>query len=102
MTINIDETIIERAVREAVLEHLAEHPINVPATSTQEPTAPRYYTRHQACEVAKCSIPTLHALHNEGLVEFIKVGRSTRIEADKFDADLAAGKFSNLRNRKRP
>ena len=105
MTINIDENIIERAVREAVADHLEKHPLTIsstePTTGTScQQTGPRYYTRQQAAEVAQISIPTLHALRNEGLVEFVKIGRSTRIYADKFDADLAAGKFSNTRHRR--
>jgi excisionase family DNA binding protein len=102
------ETIIERAVRGAVADHLEKHPLTIP-TTTSEPAArtpghqdegPRIYTRQQAAEVAQISLPTLHKLHNEGLVEFVKIGRSTRIDADKFDADLAAGKFSNIRHRR--
>lgn len=102
------ETIITQAVREAVADHLEKHPLSIPAAvgaattpDTNQDEGPRYYTRAQAAEVAQVSLPTLHALHNEGLVSFVKIGRSTRILADKFDADLAAGKFSNLRNRKR-
>ena len=102
------ENIIERAVREAVADHLEKHPLTIPVTAASEPATrtpdhqdegPRYYTRQQAAQVAKISLPTLHALHNEGLVAFIKIGRSTRIDADKFDAALRAGKFSNLRHR---
>lgn len=106
MSIDID-TIIERAVRDAVADHLEKHPLSIqaPGASTTPGTTqdegPRYYTRAQAAEVAQISLPTLHQLHNEGLVDFVKIGRSTRILADKFDADLAAGRFSNLRNRKR-
>lgn len=107
MIISIDETVIERAVRAAVSEHLEKHPLTIPTTASEPATAtpckqtgPRYYTRQQAAEVAQISIPTLHALRNEGLIEFVKIGRSTRIYADKFDADLAAGKFSNIRHRR--
>ena len=93
---------IREAIREAVREHLETHPVCVPApTFTQEPEGPRYYTRKEAAAVAQISLPTLHQLHNEGLIPFVKIGRSTRILADKFDADLAAGKFSNLRKRHR-
>jgi excisionase family DNA binding protein len=101
------ETIITQAVREAVADHLEKHPLSIPATvgaattpDTQD-EGPRYYTRQEAAAVAKISLPTLHQLHNEGRIDFVKVGRSTRILADKFDADLAAGKFSNLRKRNR-
>lgn len=107
MFIDID-IIIERAVKEAVADHLERHGLSLPATvgasttpATPEPEGPRYYTRQEAAAIAKISLPTLHALHNEGRVAFVKIGRSTRIVADKFDADLAAGKFSNLRNRRR-
>ena len=107
MSIDIDN-IIERAVKEAVADHLEKHGLSFPATvgasmtpATQEPEGPRFYTRKEAAEVAHISLPTLHALHNQGLVPFTKVGRSTRIDADRFDADLASGRFSNLRNRKR-
>ena len=105
MNIDID-TIIERAVYSAVSDHLAKNPLSVPAgaSTTPEDTkeqGPRYYTRREAAAVAHISLPTLHALHNQGLVPFTKVGRSTRIDAERFDTDLAAGKFSNLRNRRR-
>ena len=107
MILDLD-TIIEKAVRDAVADHLKEHPLSIPATigasttpDTTQDEGPRYYTRAQAAEVAQVSLPTLHALHNEGLVSFVKIGRSTRILADKFDADLAAGRFSNLRKRSR-
>ena len=99
MTIEIN---LEQIFRDALRDYLEKHPIapQEPAPQT-EPEGPRYYTRQQAAEAAQISLPTLHQLHNEGLVSFVKIGRSTRIVADKFDADLAAGKFSNLRKRRR-
>ena len=99
MTIEIN---LEQIFRDAINDYLQKNPLTIqePATQT-EPETPRFYTRAQAAEVAQVSLPTLHALHNEGLVSFVKIGRSTRILADKFDADLAAGKFSNLRKRRR-
>lgn len=100
------EQIIYTAVRDAVADHLKQHPLTMPTTEPEAENGDkedntRYYTRKQAAEVAQISLPTIHELHNEGLVEFIKIGRNTRIPADKFDADLAAGKFSNLRHKRR-
>lgn len=106
MSIDIDN-IIERAVKEAVADHLEKHGLSFPATVDVSATpdtqdeGPRYYTRREAAAVAHISLPTLHALHNQGLVPFTKVGRSTLIDAERFDTDLAAGRFSNLRNRRR-
>lgn len=103
------ETIITQAVRDAVADHLEKHGLSLPATvgasttpvTQAEPEGPRFYTRKEAAAVAKISLPTLHQLINEGRIIPTKVGRATRIPADKFDADLASGRFSNLRNRKR-
>ena len=110
MSLELDlENIFRQAVREAVVEHLEQHPLTIPADATAStstaptatPAGPRYYTRQQAAQVANISLPTLHGLHNEGLVAFVKVGRATRIPADKFDSDLAAGVFGRGRKQRR-
>lgn len=104
MTIHIDSAIIHDAVREAVAAHLAEHPIVMPTdnTTTQPPAVaePKYLTRKEAAEMGRMSLPTLHALVNEGRIHPIKVGSRTLIPADEFRRDLAAGKFSNNRHRR--
>ena len=99
MTIEIN---LEQLFRDAIADYLQKNPLTLQESATQtEPETPRYYTRQQAAEIAQISLPTLHQLINEGRIIPTKVGRATRIPADKFDADLASGRFSNLRNRKR-
>lgn len=99
MTIEIN---LEQIFRDAINDFLQKNPLTLqePATQT-EPDGPRYLSRKEAADIGRMSLPKLHELINTGLVHPVKNGRRTLIPADEFLSDLAAGRFSNLRNRRR-
>lgn len=52
-----------------------------------------YGTRADACDFLKVSLPTLHALMNQGLVKFKKVGRKTIINLTDLKRAVADGRI---------
>ena len=83
----LDERIYQ-AVRRALQE----------AQPQEEPKAvPEWGSRQDAAVIAGISLPTLHALINQGIVEARKVGRRTLINLGDLRVKLASGEISRYK-----
>lgn len=83
----LDERIYQ-AVRRALQE----------AKPQEEPKAvPEWDSRQDAATIAGISLPTLHALIGQGLVEARKVGRRTLINLGDLRDKLASGEISRYK-----
>lgn len=69
-----------------------------------EPSTPpatvEWGSRHDAAVIAAISLPTLHALIGQGLVEARKVGRRTLINLSDLREKLASGEISKYKHQK--
>lgn len=50
-------------------------------------------TIKEACELLRCSEPTIYAHIHSGNIKLEKIGRCSRLHKEKLLADLAAGRF---------
>ena len=68
------------------------------ARPPQEQTpAPEWGSRHDAAVLVGVSLPTIHALISQGLIEAQKCGRRTLINLGDLRAKLASGALSKYR-----
>lgn len=58
-------------------------------------------TVKEACQLLRCSEPTLYAHIHCGNIKLEKIGRSSRIHKEKLLADLDAGRFRIRRDKHR-
>ena len=79
-------------VYEECVRALQEHKLQ-PGTATL-PATIEWGSRQDAAEIAGISLPTLHALIGQGLVEARKVGRRTLINLSDLREKLASGEIS--------
>ena len=62
-------------------------------------SGPEWGTRQQAADLATISLPTLHGLIREGLVETTKIGRRTSVNLSDLREKLASGELAKYRRR---
>lgn len=79
-------------------QYRATHP-DPQTAAKNEDTKPRFYTRAEAAQMLKTSLPTLHAMMNDGSIRFTKAGRKTLIFADYLDEAISTGKLAKYQRR---
>ena len=62
-------------------------------------SGPEWGTRQQAADLATTSLPTLHGLIREGLVETTKIGRRTSVNLSDLRAKLESGELAKYKRR---
>lgn len=69
--------------------------------ATTDGTADRteWGSRGDACNLIKCSLPTLHSLINDGAIQRQKVGRRTLINLTDLRAKLESGALAKYQRR---
>lgn len=65
----------------------------------EEAPGPRFYSRQQLKDMLGVSMPTIHALLNNGALRYTKIGSRTLIFADYADEQIKAGKLAKYQRR---
>ncbi|MBO5596187.1 MAG: hypothetical protein J5917_05375 [Bacteroidales bacterium] len=79
-------------------QYRATHPDQQTAAKPED-TKPRFYTRKEAADILKTTLPTIHAMMNDGSIRFTKANRKTLIFADYLDEAVKSGKLAKYQRR---
>lgn len=90
---------LKSLIREAVAEALEGYRPEPAAPAA--PSSPEWGSRHDAAGIAGISLPTLHGLISQGLVEARKVGRRTIVNLSDLREKIRTGEVSKYRNSKK-
>ncbi len=94
----ITENDLSALAAKLIDQYRATHPD--PQTAAKpEDTKPRFYTRAEAAQMLKTTLPTIHAMMNDGSIRFTKAGRKTLIFADYLDDAINTGKLAKYQRR---
>ena len=72
----LNECDLQGLLRQAVAAALAEMKGNEPPK--EEKQEDKLYTTKEACELLRCSKPTLHRWKKDGIISFVRIGRNIR------------------------
>lgn len=92
---SIDFAPMVEAIVEMVTERMKEE-----IASSIKAKEPRYYSRREAAEILRVTLPTLHSMTKQGMITAKKVGRRILYDADAFDEAVKEDRVYKYKRRK--
>lgn len=94
----ITENDLSALAAKLIDQYRATHPDQQTAAKPED-TKPRFYTRKEAADILKTTLPTIHAMMNDGSIRYTKANRKTLIFADYLDEAVRSGKLAKYQRR---
>ena len=81
----MSETEYLRGIVKDILKPIIVEAINEVNIETAQKNEKRYYTREEACQHLRVSIPTFYRLVKKGKIQILKLEGKTLVDADELD-----------------